>query len=178
MNTKIMEGLAGAGKNMELINTPMRVYKEARRKGDTAAMERAMGYACDFADKAEEYRSKADEGVKEDAKAAREKAELEAEEAVRKRKEEREKEQEKLEKELEERRNRKSDIVEISEDGKALLKDGADLENTGFKGGESEAALSGDGTTAPGKREPVIYTKTGEAKSSSPDVGAEIAVSV
>ncbi len=178
MNTKIMEGLAGAGKNMELISTPMRVYKEARRKGDIAAMNRAMGYAGDFADKAEEYRSKAEEGVKEDAKAAREQAELEAEEAVRKRKEEREKEREKLEKELEERRNQKSDIIEISEDGKALLKDSADLGNAGFKGGDKEAALSGEGTGSAGKMEPVIYTKTGEAKVSSPGMGAEIAVSV
>ena len=85
---------------------------------------------------------------------------------------------EKLEKELEERRNQKSDVVEISEDGKALLKDSADLENTGFKGGEKEAALSGEGTGSAGKMEPVIYTKTGEAKGSSPGMGAEIAVSV
>ena len=41
---------------MKLMNTPMRVYKEAERRGDTAVMERAMGYAGDFADKAEDYR--------------------------------------------------------------------------------------------------------------------------
>lgn len=45
MNTKTMEGLVGARTNMNLMNTPMRVFKEARRKGDTATMERAMGYA-------------------------------------------------------------------------------------------------------------------------------------
>ena len=32
MNTKTMEGLAGAATNMNLMNTPMRVYKEARRR--------------------------------------------------------------------------------------------------------------------------------------------------
>ena len=60
MNTKTMEGLVGARTNMNLLNTPMRVYKEARRKGDTGTMERAVGYANDFSDKAEEYKAKAD----------------------------------------------------------------------------------------------------------------------
>ena len=44
MHTKTMEGLAGAGTNMKLLNTPFRVYKDAKRRGDTAVMERAMGY--------------------------------------------------------------------------------------------------------------------------------------
>ena len=41
MNAKTMEGLAGAGTNMNLLNTPMRVYKEAERRGDLSMMERA-----------------------------------------------------------------------------------------------------------------------------------------
>ncbi len=55
MHAKTMEGLAGASMSMKLMNTPIRVYKEAERRGDTAVMERAMGYASDFADKAEDY---------------------------------------------------------------------------------------------------------------------------
>ena len=90
MNTKTMEGIVGARTNMNLMNTPMRVFKEARRKGDTATMERAMGYVNDFSDKAQEYKAKADEGMEEDAKETREKAKLQCEEAIRKRKEERE----------------------------------------------------------------------------------------
>lgn len=43
-----MEGLAGAKTNMDLLNTPFRVYKDARRRGDLATMERAMGYVKDF----------------------------------------------------------------------------------------------------------------------------------
>lgn len=168
MNTKIMEGLAGAGKNMELLNTPMRVYKEASRKGDTATMKRAMGYVNDFADKAEEYRSKADEGVKEDAKEAREKAELEAEKAVRKRKEEREE----LEKELGEKRNQNTDTVEISEDSKALLKENASQENAAPDSESGEAAADA------GRMEPVVYTKTGEAAPGQPAPGTGISVSV
>ena len=89
MHTKTMEGLIGARTNMNLMNTPMRVFKEARRKGDTETMERAMGYVGDFSDKAEEYKAEADKGMEEDAKEARKKAELQREEAVRKRREER-----------------------------------------------------------------------------------------
>ncbi|MCI8670039.1 MAG: hypothetical protein HFI34_11070 [Lachnospiraceae bacterium] len=89
MHTATMKGLVGARTNMNLLNTPMRVYKEAERKGDTAVMERAMGYVCDFADKAEEYQTEADKGMKEDSKEAREKAEMACEKAVQKHKEER-----------------------------------------------------------------------------------------
>ena len=71
MNTKTMEGLVGARTNMNLMNTPMRVFKEARRKGDTATMERAMGYADEFSGKAEDYKAEADKGMEEDAREAR-----------------------------------------------------------------------------------------------------------
>ena len=56
VHTKTMEGLAGASTNMKLLNTPFRVYKDAERRGDTAVMERAMGYVGDFAEKAEWFR--------------------------------------------------------------------------------------------------------------------------
>ena len=146
MNTKTMEGLVGARTNMELRDTPMRVFKEARRKGDIATMERAMGYVGEFSDKAEEYKAEADKGMEEDAREAREKAKLQCEEAIKKRKEECEK--------LEENReiDSNTDLVEISEEGKGLLRDNVD-----------------SNSTCPGKRkidtkkEPVTYTKTGEA---------------
>ena len=67
MHTKTMEGLIGARTNMNMTEVPMRVFKEARRKGDTATMERAMGYVNDFQDRAYDYKDKADEGMKEDA---------------------------------------------------------------------------------------------------------------
>lgn len=108
MNSKTMEGLVGARTNMNLMDTPMRVFKEARRKGDTETMERAMGYAQDFSDKAEEYKTKADKGMEEDAKAAREKAKAQREEAVQKRREEREK----LEGKIEESRDADTDTKE------------------------------------------------------------------
>ena len=152
MHTKTMEGLVGARTNMNLMNTPMRVFKEARRKGDTETMERAMGYVGDFSDKAEEYKAEADKGMEEDAKEAREKAELQREEAVQKRREEREK----LEAKIEENRNAdtNADTVEISEEGKVLLKDNLDTDAVG---------VETDVVKSDAVKEPVTYTKAGDA---------------
>lgn len=152
MHTKTMEGLIGARTNMNLMNTPMRVFKEARRKGDTETMERAMGYVGDFSDKAEEYKAEADKGMEEDAKEARKKAELQREEAVQKRREEREK----LEAKIEENRNAdtNADTVEISEEGKVLLKDNLDTDAVGV---ETDVVKSN------AVKEPVTYTKAGDA---------------
>ncbi len=152
MHTKTMEGLVGARTNMNLMNTPMRVFKEARRKGDTATMERAMGYVDDFSDKAKEYQAEADKGMEEDAKEARKKAELQREEAVQKRREEREK----LEAKIEENRNAdtNADTVEISEDGKVLLKDNLDTDAVG---------VETDVVKSDAVKEPVTYTKAGDA---------------
>ena len=152
MHTKTMEGLVGARTNMNLMNTPMRVFKEARRKGDTETMKRAMGYVGDFSDKAEEYKAEADKGMEEDAKEAREKAELQREEAVQKRREEREK----LEAKIEENRNAdtNADTVEISEEGKVLSKDNLDTDAVG---------VETDVVKSDAVKEPVTYTKAGDA---------------
>lgn len=112
MHTKTMEGLVGASTNVNLLNTPMRVFKEARRRGDTATMERAMEYAGDFSERAEKYQVKADEGMKEEAEEAREKEKLEREKAIEKRREEKEK----LEDTVAESKDTKADTVEGSED--------------------------------------------------------------
>lgn len=97
MHAKTMEGLIGARTNMDMTNVPMRVFKEARRKGDTATMERAMGYVRDFEDHAYQYKDKADEGMKEEAEEAREKEKLAREEAIEKSREERKKAEEQKE---------------------------------------------------------------------------------
>lgn len=167
MHTKTMEGLAGANMSMKLMNTPMRVYKEAERRGDTAVMERAMGYACDFADKAKDYQKTTEKGMEEDAKEARDKAKTEQENAIRKRKEEREE----LEKRIAESRKEDTDTVSISENGKAALDGKTDSVQTGADNG-----VSIEETADAIKMEPVIYTKTGEALKS--ESGINISVSV
>lgn len=163
MHAKTMEGLVGARTNMELLNNPFRVYKEARLKGDTAKMEQAMDYMGDCTEAAYDYKEKADEGMKKDVEETRRIAEEQREEAIRKRKEEREK----LEERLEENRNAdtNTDTVEISAEGKALLKDNIDSDSTGSDEIKIDAV-----------KEPVTYTKTGETVPS--EQIASISVSV
>ena len=163
MKAKTMEGLVGASGNTNLINTPMRVFKEARRRGDTATMERAMGYASEFADRAVEYKAKAEEGTQEDAKEAREKAELEREEAIRKRKEEREEFEERIAESKDEAAN--TDTVQISEEGKVLLKGNRTSDHTGT-----------DETKTDATKEPVTYTKTGETVPAKQDAGIVLSI--
>ena len=167
MHTKTMEGLAGASMNMKLLNTPFCVYKDAERRGDTAVMERAMGYVGEFADKAEDYQKKAEKGMEEDAKEAREKEKTEQENAIRKRKEEREE----LEKRIEESRNGDTDTVSISESGKAALDGKTDSVQAGADNG-----ISVEETADAVKMEPVIYTKNGEKAES--ESGANFSVFV
>lgn len=170
MHAKTMEGLAGAKTNMDLLNTPFRVYKDARRRGDLATMERAMGYVKDFSGKAEEYKGKAQEGMEEDAKAAREEARLSREEAIQKRQEERQE----FEKRTEESRSQKADTVEISEDGKAELDGNINLEQA-----DSSEDVSLEITVDAPRMEPIIYTKTGIGQShAGTGAGTSISVSV
>ena len=161
MHAKTMEGLIGARTNMELLGTPFRVYKEARLKGDTAKMEQAMGYMSDCHEAAYEYKKEADEGMKEDAEETRKIEEEQREEAIHKRREEREK----LEARTTENRNADTDTVEISEEGKVLLKDNEDSGSVSFDEIKMDAV-----------KEPVTYTKTGETVPS--EQGASISVSV
>lgn len=163
MHTKTMEGLVGARTNMNLMNTPMRVFKEARRKGDTETMERAMGYVSDFSDKAEDYKAEADEGMKKDAEETRRIAKEQREEAIQKRREEREK----LEEKMEETGNAdtNTDTVEISEEGKVLLKDSTDLDNTDSAETKTDVV-----------KEPVTYTKTGETVSIEQESNISVSV--
>lgn len=158
MNIKLMEGLIGAKMNVNQIDTPFKVFKEARHKGDTAAMERAMGYVNDCTARAEEYSAEADKGLEEDAREAREKEKLELEKRIEERREEREL----LEEEKIERKD--ADTVEVSEEGMALLKADTELDSTSSSESKAEAA------------EPVIYSKTGVVNQE--ESGVTVSVSV
>lgn len=189
MHTKTMEGLIGARTNMELLNTPFRVFKEARRKGDTAMMERAMGYMGEFHEDAYECKEEADEGMKKDAEETRKIAEEQREEMIKNRREEREEQQKKLEEERKEKQeNKPVDMVEISEDGKVLLKESVSEngKDTDGEGMQTDTALSsgagkGAGTeSAPKPKadlEPVFYSSAGEVKQTE-DTGTKVSASV
>ena len=177
MHTKTMEGLIGARTNMEMINTPFRVFKEARLKNDTAMMERAMGYMGDFHEDAYEYKEEADEGMKKDAEETRKIAEKQREEMIRNRREEREEQQKKLEEERKENKgDQPVDTGEISEDGKVLLKENT---QTVEEGPETDGVDSDTGAQARPKAdlEPVFYSSTGEVNPMK-DAGEKLAASV
>ncbi|MCI8556915.1 MAG: hypothetical protein HFI19_03960 [Lachnospiraceae bacterium] len=168
MHTKAIEGLVGASMNAKLMNTPLQVYNEASRRGDTAAMGRAMEYAGECTDKAGECMKKVEKGMEEDAKEAKEKAKLERENAIRKRKEERGE----LEKRIAESKNRKMDTVEISGSEKATGTGDAGQNQPG-QGGEPVKIV-----TDAVKAEPTIYTRAGEVSQEQPEAGESISVSV
>ena len=109
MRTKTMEGLIGAGVNMDLMNVPIKVYKEARLKNDVGTMQRAMGYAGDFAKEAKRYKTAAEEGTKEDAKDAKEKEKESLKETIEKHRKEREEMQNKMQAKIEEKRDAKKE---------------------------------------------------------------------
>lgn len=170
MNTKTMEGIVGAKTNMDLLNTPFRVFKEARRRGDTAVMERAMKYVTEFSDKAEEYKGKADKGMKEDAKEAREKEKLEREAAIQRSRNEREKFEEKIEENRGE--NKEVDTVKISEEGKQLLEeDTVEIDNSHYVFSENSISVE-----ARANKGAAIYTKTGEVSQSKQPVSISISI--
>lgn len=166
MHAKTMEGLAGASMNMKMMNTPLRVYEEAERRGDTSTMARAMGYVGETADKAEDYQKKIEKGMKEEAKEAQEKAKSEQENAIRKRKEERGEQ----EKRIAESRNKNTDTVSISENGKAVAGERSDSVQAG-----TDSSVPIEKTVDVVMAESVIYTKTGEA--ARPESGTNISVS-
>lgn len=80
MIAKVTGNLIGANVAMDEIRTPMKVFKEARARGDKETMDRAMGYVGSLNDDAWDYKKKADEGIKEEAVEAKEKERLEKEE--------------------------------------------------------------------------------------------------
>lgn len=175
MHTKTMEGLIGARTNMELMNTPFRVFKEARRKGDTEMMKRAMGYMNECEEDAYEYKEIADEGMKKDVEETRRIAEEQREEMIKNCREEREEQQKKLEEARQEKQDNKPvDTVEISEDGKVLLKENTQTAETDAEGTDVET----DASQKPkADLEPVFYSSAGEVKQSE-DTGTKVSASV
>lgn len=160
MHTKIMEGLVGANTNMDLLNTPMRIFKEASRRDDLATMERAGKYAGEFAGRVADYKTEADKGLEEDAKEAREKAESEREKAIQKRKEERE--------EFEQR---------IADTGGAEKNVGNFRQGIGKPkpaGGEKGVQRTGEERPGVVNKAPVLYTKDGKVN----QTGVNMTISV
>lgn len=183
MHTKTMEGLIGARTNMNMTKVPMRVFKEARRKGDLDTMERAMGYVHDFEDNALQYKAEADEGMKEDAKEAKEKEKQAREQTIEKRREERKE----LETQREQQRIENTENSTVPSTEQTCLTDLLNEENTILLKTDT-VEISSEGysllrqtpidTAAGLPNDPVLYTSSGAADRSVSNNAATINVSV
>lgn len=164
MKAGSMEGLIGASLNMKLTRTPMRVFKEAERKGDTEVMKRAMGYVTEFQEKAHECSDRAQEELAKELKEERKEEEIRREQA-QERKEETKKYVEKIQ-ENNKADTPKTDSVEISEEGKLVLKSDFQTEDTAPNAEKTDVKM---------------YTDEGKAKavdSVEEDVGQKIDITV
>lgn len=139
---------------MELMNTPFRVFKEARRKGDVAKMKQAMGYMNECQEDANEYKAIADDGMKEDAEDTRKIAEKQREEMIKNRREER-------------------------EEGKVLFKENTTTESRVADGTETDGTNPDDGTSRKPKVDfkPVFYSSAGTVEQSE-DTGVKVSASI
>lgn len=113
MQAKTSAGLIGANAYLQETRVPLKVFKEARAEGDTAKMERAMGYVGKLGSTALEYKRQADKGLKEDAEKARDEAQKQQEELARRIKDSRAE----TEKRIEEARGDNSLAPETAEEG-------------------------------------------------------------
>ncbi|MCI8579107.1 MAG: hypothetical protein HFG64_16685 [Lachnospiraceae bacterium] len=161
MNVKTAEGLIGASAGNSMAGVSLRIAKEAEAKGDTGAMERAMGYAKDMNHQAERYRARAEEGMQEEAKETKEKEKLEQEAAIEKRRQE----NREAKARLEESEKSPVDTVEISGEGKAHLESSRAAE---------AVPPSMDTAEFPGGSP--AYTKAGEISQAAQPVNISVSV--
>lgn len=84
MQAGSMKALMGASSNLKLVNTPMKVFKEAEARGDTEVMKRAMGYVTEFGNNAEKDAGKLGEETIKETREARKQQEIEREQAIAK----------------------------------------------------------------------------------------------
>ena len=82
MQAGSMKAFLGASTNLKLVNTPMKVFKEAEARGDTEVMKRAMGYVTDFEGNAQKDADKLGEETIKETREARKQQEIEREQAI------------------------------------------------------------------------------------------------
>lgn len=169
MIARTAEGLIGANVAMKEIRTPMKVYKEARARGDTAVMKRAMGYVENCSDDAWEHKAKADEGLKQEAVEAKEKAQHDREELEQRLKENRRE----TEKRIEEARNGENAAEaavnaaqNTSEEVKTELDNPLEVSETTAEAAQAAADPS----------VPVTYTKNGDIRPANTEIKFSVTV--
>lgn len=150
MIAKTAEGLLGANNAMNVIRTPMKVFKEARARGDKETMDRAMGYVEKSHDEAWEKKYSADEGLKQEAEENKLKAEQQREELAQRIRENRRE----IENRIEESGGETTAVPTASEGSEGdTAADNISKIVTEAASAETEVSAA-----------PVTYTKSGEVK--------------
>lgn len=164
MIAKTAEGLLGANNAMNVIRTPMKVFKEARARGDKETMDRAMGYVEKAHDEAWEKKYSADEGLKQEAEENKIKAEQQREELAQRIREN----CDELESRIEESGGENAAVTTISE--------GSEGDTAADNIGKIITEAASAETTVSASPAPVTYTRSGEVKSAEINVSFSINV--
>lgn len=169
MIAKTAGNLIGANVTMNVIRTPLKVYKEARARGDESTMKRAMGYVEDFNENAWEYKAKADEALKQEAVEAKEKERLEREELAERIKENHTETEERLEE-----ASKPPVSTPVPENSSEIG------EETDLDGADPKIELSAEHTDAEqikgASDSPVTYTKTGKTVPANTEIKFSVTV--
>ena len=160
--------LLGANNAMDVIRTPMKVYKEARARGDEATMKRAMGYVEKFSEDARTYKSKADEALKEEAAEAKEKEKLEREELAERIKENRTESEKQLEEASE------SPVVSGAENTSGT--ENPDAPNASENAVKIELSTERNEPKTDTVNVPITYTRSGATVSLNPEIKLSVTV--
>lgn len=154
MQANTTAGLIGANAYLQETRVPMKVFKEARAEGDTAKMERAMGYVEKLGSSAIEYKKQADKGLKEEAKQARDDIK---------------EKQEELAQRIKERRTETEERIEEAREHEGV-------ESAAAESGDSTAAVETTAETDFAGAANLTYTGTGEVKEQSAEAEFSVVV--
>lgn len=172
MIAKTQEGLIGANNAMNSIRTPMKVFKEARARGDTATMERAMGYVNEINDDAWKHKYSADEGLKQEAEENKLKAEQEREELAQRIEENKDKLEERIEEGSKE--GLQTVVTEVKTEYGENSEASAD-ESTNAAD-SNQLAQTNEAVKADSTSSAVVYDKSGKVKAAENEVKFSVTV--
>ncbi len=171
MIAKTQEGLIGANNAMNSIRTPMKVFKEARARGDTATMERAMGYVNEINDDAWKHKYSADEGLKQEAEENKLKAEQEREELAQRIEENKDKQEDRIEEGGKEGLQTVTEVkTENAENSEAIADASTDTAD-GAQPAQTNEAVKADSASSA-----VVYDSSGRVKAAETEVKFNVTV--
>lgn len=77
LTSGVMQSLVGASTSLKSADVSMSVYQQAKNKGDSTTMERALGYTCDSMNDAAKAKTQAQQALEESQAEAKDQAKAE-----------------------------------------------------------------------------------------------------